>query len=291
MQQFTYMSERDRLLFLNKVSDFFPTYLSFCFTYQEQDPSLAGQMYDTLLWQKGLIASSITSLRAQIAATGDKQALALFEQLTAKKTQLATLLTAEPNDREVWRKTVEQFEGETNDMEQELVRRSGTLTENKKLAQVTWHDVQKALGKDEAAVEFVRFRFHDGKRLTETADYVALIVTSETTTAPTLVKLGEAKVLEAAPIKDYRRRAGLSQGSSVVAQPSFYEAFWKPLESALNGKQRIYISADGVLNQVALGIVPAADDRPLIEKYDFRLVSSANPVRWSSRPGSTTHRD
>jgi tetratricopeptide (TPR) repeat protein len=278
-QQFTYMSERDRLLFLDKVSGFFPTYLSFCRAYQRQDPSLADRMYDTVLWQKGLIAGSITSLRAQIAATGDKQTVALFEQLAAKKTQLATLLTAEPEDRAVWRKNVEQLEQETNDMEKDLVRRSSILAEKKKLAQITWHDVQKALEKDEAAVEFVRFRWHDGKRLTETAEYVALIVTSETTSAPTLVKLGEAKTLEAGPIKDYRRRTGPSQASGVVARPSFYEAFWKPLESALNGKQRIYISPDGVLNEVALGIVPAAaGGRLLIEKYDLRLVSSTKDI-------------
>jgi CHAT domain-containing protein/Tfp pilus assembly protein PilF len=277
-QQFTYMSEKERLLFLDKVSDVFPTYLNFCLAYREQDPSLVGRMYDTLLWEKGLVASSITSLRAQIAATGDKDALVVFEQLTTKKTQLATLLTAEPDDREAWRKNVEQLQQETNDMEKELVRRSSTLAENKKLAQVTWRDVQKALGKDEAAIEFVRFRFHDSKHLTETADYVALIVTSETTTAPALVKLGDAKVFEGAPLDDYRRRAGLSEDLVGVAQPSFYQAFWKPLESALNGKQRIYISPDGVLNQVALGIVPAADGRLLIEKYDLRLVSSTKDI-------------
>lgn len=193
-------------------------------------------------------------------------------------------MTAEPKDRDVWRKNVEQLEQETNDMEKELVRRSSALAENQKLAQVTWHDVQKGLGKDEAAVEFVRFRWHDGKHLTETADYVALIVTSETTTAPTLVKLGEAKALEAAPITDYRRRAGLSAGSVVVAHQSFYGAFWKPLESALNGKQRIYISPDGVLNQVALGIVPVADGRPLMEKYDLRLVSSTRDILRERHP-------
>jgi CHAT domain-containing protein len=288
-QHFTYMGEKERLLFLNKVSDFFPTYLSFCLVYQEQDPSLVGRMYDTLLWQKGLIAGSITSLRAQIAATGDKQALVLFEQLTAKKTQLATRLTAEPKDREAWRKNVEQLQQETNDMEQELVRRSSILTESKKLAQVSWHDLQKALGKDEAAVEFVRFRWHDGKGLTDTAEYVALIVTSETTSAPTLVKLGEAKTLEAGPIEDYRRRAGLSEDLVAVAEPSFYQAFWKPLESAVNGKKRIYISPDGVLNQVALGIVPASDGHPLIEKYDLRLVSSTKDIlREKPRPAADT---
>jgi hypothetical protein len=32
---------------------------------------------------------------------------------------------------------------------------------------------------------------------------------------------------------------------------------WKPLEKALAGKTRIYLSPDGVLNQLPLGIIPA----------------------------------
>jgi len=95
--------------------------------------------------------------------------------------------------------------------------------------------------------------------------------------------------LEAGPIEDYRRRAGLSEDLVGVAQPSFYQAFWKPLESALNGKRRIYISPDGVLNQVALGIVPAADGHPLIEKYDLRLVSSTKDfLRERRKPAADT---
>src|SRR5713101_6520086 len=90
-QQFAYMSEKERLGFLDTLSGNFPLYLSFCFKYREQDPALPGKMYDLLLWEKGLIASSVAGLRAKIAASGDKEALALLDRLAAKKTQLAGL--------------------------------------------------------------------------------------------------------------------------------------------------------------------------------------------------------
>ena len=62
----------------------------------------------------------------------------MLDELAAKKTQLATLLTFEPSDRAQWRTTVEQLEREANELERELVRRSTTLAEEKRLAHLTW---------------------------------------------------------------------------------------------------------------------------------------------------------
>src|SRR4029077_19508037 len=64
---FTYMSEQDRLAFLDTVDQVFPIYLSFCFKYHDQDPTLRGVFYDVLLREKGLVVESIASLRGQIA--------------------------------------------------------------------------------------------------------------------------------------------------------------------------------------------------------------------------------
>ena len=71
---FTYMTEKDRLGFLDTVSFQFPVYFSFVHRYHGQDPSLTGSMYNLLLWEKGFIASSIAGMRRQIESSGDKQA-------------------------------------------------------------------------------------------------------------------------------------------------------------------------------------------------------------------------
>ncbi|MGH9579693.1 MAG: CHAT domain-containing protein, partial [Terriglobales bacterium] len=63
-----------------------------------------------------------------------------------------------------------------------------------------------------------------------------------------------------------------------VPQTGFYEAFWKPLETALAQTERVYLSPDGVLTQVSLGIVPAGDGKLLMEKYDLRVVSSTRDI-------------
>ncbi len=283
-QQFAYMSEDDRLAFLNTVSGFFPGYFSFCLTFCGKDPALIGKMYDVVLWQKGMVAWSAAALRAKIEASGDKDILALFEKLTSKKAQLAKLLMTPAADREGWRKAVTQLENEANELEKELVRRSAALTEEKKLMSLSWRDVQKALKPGEAAVEVVRFQFHDGRKWTGRAEYVALIVTPEMAAAPLLVDLGESKNLEDRPLREYRKMIGPDMPRPLPARAGFYEAFWKPLEPALGGARRIYFSPDGALSQVSLAVLPRSDGRLLIDIYDLRIVSSTKDLLWETHP-------
>jgi CHAT domain-containing protein/Tfp pilus assembly protein PilF len=293
---FTYMSEKERLAYLAMVQFQFPLYFSFCFTYHQQVPELAGKMYDTVLWQKGFVAQSVAALRAKILASGDAEALRLLDELAAKKSELAKLATApaepDPQKQAARRTQIEQLEKEANDLEKELVKRSGAVAEEKRLARVTWQQVRDALKADEAAVEIVRFPFYDGKKWTGASEYVALIVRPEST-QPQLVVLGEAKELEGDPLRDYELRTGLSRSRAIrgfnmekvgseanAAAPktSFYQAFWKPLEPALGSARRVYVSTDGVLNQVALGVAPDSAGQLLMEKYDLRIVSSTKDV-------------
>ena len=95
------------------------------------------------------------------------------------------------------------------------------------------------------------------------------------TTAPALILLGDARKLQAGPLREYREWVDFSGAAPGKA---FYNAFWKPLEAALAGVKRIYLSPDGILNQVSFGIVPTDDGRLLMEKYDIRTVSSTRDL-------------
>lgn len=295
---FTYMSEKDRLQFLSSLRLYFDAYLSFGLTHAQQDTALVGKMYDLLLWEKGMVGTSISALRAQVAASGDAEALQILNHLAEKKSESARLASAHPKD---WEQLQKGAEEEANGLEQQLARRVSSLDAQKTLARASWRDIQKKLLPGEAAVEFVRFQFFDGKQWTDTSKYAALIVTGNVKDKPTLISLGDAEELEGDPLRDYRLRVGLRANGSVrgvtVMTPaesaeaapkvSFYDAFWKPLETALQGVHRIYVSPDGVLNQVALGDVTTGDGYLLMEKYDLRLVSSTKDILRSPRKASS----
>ncbi|HYA97151.1 MAG TPA: CHAT domain-containing tetratricopeptide repeat protein, partial [Methylomirabilota bacterium] len=288
-RHFAYMSEKERLEFRDAVARFFPAYFSFCLAYRERVPRLTAGMYNTLLWEKGFIAASMAAMWTKIAAAGDPEAVLLLRELAAKRTEssnIAGILARQPAQSQELVQRKARLDEQTNEIERQLVRRSAALAEDKKVAQATWGDVQRALGKDEAAVEFVRFPFHDGKNWSGKNFYAALVLTQETAGGPALVLLGEAENLEGEPFRDYRewvRPAGGWRQSSTAAGAKFYDAFWKPLEAALGPARRVYLSLDGELSQVSWPVIPDHDGRLLMETFDLRPVLSTKDVLRAKR--------
>jgi CHAT domain-containing protein/Tfp pilus assembly protein PilF len=279
---FTYMTEKERLGFLSTVSGDFPGYFSFVHRYHEQDPSLIGSMYDVLLWEKGFIAGSIANMRHQVEASGDAEALKLLGQLTEKRSEIAALLNTKPADSELWRKQVDKLRAEAAEIEKALVARSSAFATQKTLDRATWQQVRDALRPGEAAVEFVRFQYHD-KKWSGTDYYVALVLTPETKVEPQYIFLGDSKQIEGDAIKSFQkavRTRGFEEEpvETTIPGAQAYAAIWKPLEPALAGKTRVYLSADGALNEIPLGIIPAPDGKLLMESYDLRLLSSTKDI-------------
>ena len=295
MEQFrsnaAYMSEKDRLNFLATVPGAFPLFFSFALKYHDRNPDLAGKVYDSLLQEKGFIAASAAALRAKILASGDRDAIALLDKLTARKTELAGVVSSSQGDPADRRKVIAQLQQETNQLEQELVKRASAFSDQKTLAEATWHDVQKALKPGEAAVEFARFQFHNGKIFTSTIYYIALVVKPESK-SPDFIVLGQAKELEAAPIAGYSAHVGVTRGIAAEPEPpehaapraaagntsAAYDAFWKPLEPSLATTRRVFVSPDGVLNQVSMGLLADHSGKLLLEKYQLHFVNSTKDL-------------
>jgi CHAT domain-containing protein/Tfp pilus assembly protein PilF len=289
---FSYMSEKERLEFLETVSDTFPSFFSFVHRFRLKDPKLTGTMYDLLLSEKGFIAGSVTDLRRAVEASGDAEALKLLGQLSQKRTQIAALLNVQPPDRALWRKQIDRLQAEANEIEKALVARSSAVREQKKLDRATWQQVRDALQPGEAAVEFARFRYYN-KEWTDTDYYAALVVTHETRDQPEYIFLGDASQIQGTPLTGFEDALQAQSPPAVppAALPGAkaYDIVWKPLEKALAAQTRIYVSPDGALNQIPLGILPAPGGKLLMEQYDLRLLSSTRDIlRSEPSPAFTT---
>jgi CHAT domain-containing protein/Tfp pilus assembly protein PilF len=293
------MSEKDRLIFFATVPGAFPLFYSFVDKYHDREPALAGKMYDALLQEKGFIAESAAAMRARIESSGDKEALAMLEKLTAEKTQLAALVESTVGDPANRSGQIAQLSQETNQLEQQIVKRSSALSEAKTLSVATWRDVQKALKPGEAAVEFARFQFYNGKSFTGNILYVALVVTPEAK-SPAFIVLGDSRNLESTPLANYRAVVAQTRGISAEPEPgttargeepgstsAAYDAFWKPLEPSLGNAKRVFFAPDGVLNQIPIGLLADSSGKLLLEKYQLRSLNSTKDLLRPNPPPST----
>jgi CHAT domain-containing protein/tetratricopeptide (TPR) repeat protein len=297
---FSYMSEEDRLRVLGTVSYRFPVYFSFVERFHSDSPQLTSQMYDLLLWQKGLVVRSIESLRQKVAVSGDSEALALLDDLTARRTRLSNLINSEAAISEASRKNLATLKAEANEVEQKLVARSQAFAEDQKGQAASWQKIRQALpatGAD-AAVEFVQFPFFDQTKWADTPHYAALVITPQSE-APAFVALGDASKLEGEPVRQYKQwiaRPDASPSGDVAknADPgtlfgAFFDAFWKPLQPALGEAKRVYLAPDGVLNQVSFAVIPSPDGRLLSDRYELRMVNSTADLLRSASQSPTTN--
>lgn len=297
LYSFTYMSEKDRLAYLKSEGAFLGKYLSFCLTRYRSDPSIAGHVYDLLLWEKGMVAESMVWQQARLRSGGDTAALKLLDEIAAKRNQYAALASAQPAAADAvagWKQTLEQLQQNINSLE-EQVARSSALPQS---PPATWQQVQKALKPGEAAVEIVKFPIHDGKQWTGRQNYAALVLKSDSK-QPVWIDLGQADKLEdslqaayfqriAAPPEvngltlldaacitgKHAQPAAQAPAPDVSGDPlAFYNLFWKPVSAALGHSTRIYIATDGALNQVALGLIPAPDGSLLQDIADLRVLN------------------
>lgn len=289
------MSERERLIYLAAFHNAHPLFFSFVLKYHGQMPELAGQMYDALLEEKGLIAESAAAMRAAVAASGDPQALQMLDKLTSDRAQMAALLESTAGDTANHQAQINQLGDEANTLEQALMKRSAAMSHQKAQNAATWRLVQRALKPGESAVEVIRFQYETGIAVTGDLIYVALVVTPESK-EPELVVLGAAKDLEAGPMLAYRYDVGQTRGFKVEAAPvgpgqagavantnAAYAAFWRPLELALGGAKRVYVSPDGVLDTIPIGLMADGDGKMVMEKYQLRIVNSTKDLLLPAR--------
>ena len=283
------MSEQDRLVYYATLPGTFPIYFSFVTRYHDRYPALAGKMYDALLAERGLVAESAASSRAHLLASGNRPALAILDKLAAEKAQFAALSTSGTDNRA----QIGQLSQQINQTEEALAKISAAFSQQKTLAVATWRDVQKALKPGEAAVEITKFQVNNGHTFLANLIYVALVVTPKSQ-YPSLIVLGDAKQLEAVPLTNFRSVVAKTRGVSIEPEPAAtpsnvpaaapinssaaYDAFWKPLEPALAGVQRIYVAADGVLNQIPIGLLSDSTGKLLLEKVQLRCVNSTRDL-------------
>jgi CHAT domain-containing protein/lipopolysaccharide biosynthesis regulator YciM len=171
---------------------------------------------------------------------------------------------------------VARLEEKSQHLEKELIKRSAANMALDKTT--TWQDVRSGLQPNEAALEFVRFRYYNPDP-TDSILYAALVLRPEDE-APHFVYLcTEAQLnavlarwddnnVETAPAKVYWQKEG---------EPSLYELLWQPLEKLLPKGTIVWYAPAGLLHRLNLGAISRGKE-PLTDDYFLRRIGSTRQV-------------
>ncbi len=268
---FAAMSDYEREQFYYTLKNDFDLFNSFAI----DNPALASanlyaEMYNNVLNTKALLLNGTNRLKNQILLSGNQRLIDRLSLWETGKDHLAALYFEKNSALQIdsLEKSIEGLEREIN--------QASTLFQKKSLS-ISWKSVQASLKEGEAAVEIVRvntFNKSNSKRsairngLTDSVVYVALLVTPKLAQPECFQLKGNRLEKHYLP---YYRNSILAKTEDKLS----YDNFWRPIKTHLNGIKKVFLSADGVYNQINLNTLR----NPVSSNYlidEIELVSVTN---------------
>lgn len=263
---FTFLSESEKLKYWNKTYDQFEYYNSVCVKEYASYPELAGSMYNYALATKSIVFNYTNQLKAKIIQNGNKELVKEYVAWENKKQLLATYYNFSRQQLAVNNIDLAALEAEVNALEKNIALQSADFKIARDVRNVTWKDIQSKLKENEAAVQMLRVRLYDNV-WTDSVVYVALILTRETIDKPIMVVLKDGNKLEKKYYKGFFNAIQFDQVSDV-----YYNVFWKEIDQHILTKTTVYVSPAGVYNKISLPALKLPDGTYLLEKRNIQIV-------------------
>lgn len=270
-QFFPALSEREKAKYWNTIKGDFEFYNTLAFGQLEDFRDLSGKVYNYQLLTKALLLSSSIKIRERILNSKDDALISTYNLWVRKKELLTSALSM--SQAQLLENAIDPnaLNSEVESLEKQLSEKSelfGASFENKK---ITYENVQKALGKNEVAVELIRFRYFN-HTLTDSVVYVGLYVKNDNA-RPKVIEFADGKKMETRYFRYYRNCI-----VSRVKDEWSYRIYWEPMQKEVGSYATIFISPDGVYNQLNLEAIPTPDGRYVLDNSNIVMVSNTKDL-------------
>lgn len=288
---FPILSEKEKEEFYNnKIKAHFEEYNSFILENYPSNPELIQEMYNNQLATKAALLNDSNKWKEMIINSKDS---VLLDKFNAWRNIRSYLNKIQSEQMKLKKNLVlDSLEQLSNSLEKELSKQSAyfaKMTDNKKC---TWQDVQKALDKDEAAIEIIKIKkfgiqtilidstskamsSYPRYGLTDSLTYVALIIKKNTQKQPEIVVLPESgNALEKRYLNFYRNYVKFK-----INDKKSYVKYWLPIDQKLKGINKISLSLEGVYNQINLNTLYNEKSKKfLLQEKNIFLVTNTQEL-------------
>lgn len=265
------MSEAEKTKYWDMLSPRFQRFYNFAIESAGTNKDAITDIFEYRVATKGLLLSSSRKVSESILSSGNDQLMKDYLAWIDQKEQLTALYAYSKEELAEQSVNLDSLEQAANTMEKRLSENSKEFSRFYFTSKTKLSEIQAKLKADEALLEVIRLKNFD-QVLTDSTIYAGLVVT-KTNARPALVILSNGNEMEGKLAKTYR----LMMKNKVNDEKS-YAYFWQPFEAELKGKKMIYVSLDGVYNQINLYTLkkPAGDF--LINQLDIVLLGNGRDV-------------
>ncbi len=265
-------SERQKVLYAQRAGRVAEMTVAWQVRYFPAEATAARLALLTVLRHKGrvldVLANQTAALRRR-ATAADQQVLDDLQAARNRLTQLAGKAEAQ-DERAQLERTIEQLESQLGERFAQL----GT-----QLRAVTFEDVQAALPKNAALVEYVIYRPLDLSQTDRLAPKrrLAAYLLRAGDPAPQFIELGELDPIETR-LAAFRRALGDPQSEVRPLARALDEQLLAPVRSRLGKVRHLFIAPDGSANLIPFEALVDERGRYLVERYDITLLTSGRDL-------------
>ncbi len=269
---FPSMSEREKNKYWTFVKGDFEFFNTVAIDVYEEDPKLIGDAYGFSLITKAILLNSTLKVKQSISNSGNAELINKYREWISKKEEFSVAVSMNEEDLAENEIDISDLKEKVESLEKDLSQMSDIFSANLGQSSLDWKDVRKNLEEGEAAIEIIRFRkYHES--FTDTIIYAALIVTENTKKAPELVLFENGSEMENKYFMGYKNRIKFK-----LRDPVSYKIYWESIDKYLGGIEKIYLSVDGVYNQINVETLQKPDGQYLIDDKNVILLSNTKEI-------------
>ncbi|NQZ76520.1 MAG: CHAT domain-containing protein [Ekhidna sp.] len=268
---FPALSEREKAKFWNTIKGDYEFYNTLIIS-RNRSTRYIGELYNNALLTKALLLNSSIKVRQRIMSSNDQQLIGMYTKWVENKELLTAALSMSTQDLQENNIDPTVLANNVEQIEKEISLKSELFSQSADSREILWENVKSSLGDNEVAIEMVRFRVFDHV-FTDSIMYALLYVKGDKRSEPKMVLLEDGKSLEGKFLKRYRNSIKFK-----IQDKYSYENYWLPIKDEVGSVSTIYLSPDGVYNQINLEAIPTPDGKYVLDNSNIILISNTKDL-------------
>ena len=269
------MSEAEKTRYWDKLRPRFERFFAFAIDARSDYPGLISDLYNYHVATKGLLLTATNKIKQEILNSGDDVLIRDYLNWLDQKEMLARYYSYTKEELDEQNINLDSLENAANAAERSLSQRSDIFNEGHELNEMGFEEMRSKLAASDAIVEIIRVRKFD-RQLAGEVKYVALII-KPGSSSPEYVVLDNGTELETRYYKYYNNAI-----HKQLADEYSYRQFWLEIDAKLAGFKKVYLSADGIYNQINVSTLLMPDGNYVLNNYETVLVSNSKNVKSTS---------
>jgi CHAT domain-containing protein/Flp pilus assembly protein TadD len=265
------MSETEKTKYWDILRPRFQRFYNFAIEASATNPAVLKDVYDYQIATKALLLNSTNKIKQAILSSGDKALINEYLSWINQKENLSRYYALSKEELKQQKIDLTSLEKEANASERSLSQKSTDFSKAFVSDKLSFTKIAALLSETEAVVEILHIKTFD-KDFTDESRYAALVLTKNST-QPTMVLLDNGKQLETRYAKFYRNAI-----QQKTTDDYSYEQYWMRIEPLLIGKKTIYLSPDGVYNQINLNTLKKKEGDYLLNRYDLVIIGNSKDL-------------